>query len=152
MHGFLGTAASFGSDLNLIAQVLMGVLLVIGALLARAKHFRAHAACMTGVLLLNLVMVLLVMWRPFQEVVLGGMATHFGSRYERIAAIQGVLGLFAEVFGCYILPVAGTNAIPERWRFRRWKLWMRIELLAWWIVLLAGITTYLTWYGPLPHH
>src|SRR5215469_145722 len=113
MHGFLRTAASFGSDLNLIVQVLMGVLLVIGALLARAKHFRAHAACMTGVLLLNLVMILVVMWAPFQEVVLGGIATHFGSRYERIAAIHGVLGLFAEVFGCYILSVAATTRFQK---------------------------------------
>jgi len=43
--------------------------------------------------------------------------------------------------------VAGTDMIPERWRFQRWKLWMRIEFVGWWIVWLAGLATYLNWYG-----
>jgi uncharacterized membrane protein YozB (DUF420 family) len=60
---------------------------------------------------------------------------------------HGVLGAVAEVLGLYILLVAGTNILPLSWRFQRWKLWMRIELALWWVVLLSGIGTYYTWYA-----
>ena len=56
------------------------------------------------------------------------------------------LGAAAEALGIYIVLVAGTNVVPERFRFRRYKLWMRTELLLWWSVLLLGITTYYVWY------
>jgi hypothetical protein len=81
------------------------------------------------------------------QLVLPGVVKHFGRRYQTIAAAHGFLGAFAELFGLYIPTVAGTDIVPERWRFRRWKLRMRIELGAWWIVWLAGLATYLTWYG-----
>jgi hypothetical protein len=45
--------------------------------------------------------------------------------------------------------VAGTNVVPEALRFRRWKLWMRVELLLWIAVLAGGIGTYIVWYTPL---
>lgn len=37
MRGFLGTHAGFGADLNLVIQVAMGVALIAGMFLARAK-------------------------------------------------------------------------------------------------------------------
>jgi uncharacterized membrane protein YozB (DUF420 family) len=148
MPGFLGTAASFRVDLNLTLQILMGISLLTGAVLARAKHFRAHGACMTSVLLLNLVMVLGVMWPSFEELVLPGIVRHFGKTHVMIAATHGLLGILAEAFGLYMVVMAGTNKIPEKWRLRRWKVWMRIEFAAWWVVLLTGIATYIAWYGP----
>jgi uncharacterized membrane protein YozB (DUF420 family) len=65
---------------------------------------------------------------------------------------HGVLGALAEVLGLYILLVAGTNILPHSWRFRRWKLWMRIELVLWWVVLLSGIGTYYIWYAAPRSH
>ncbi len=57
-----------------------------------------------------------------------------------------IAGASAEVLGIYVLLVAGTNWIPERFRFRRYKLWMRAELILWWAVVLAGVATYYTWW------
>ncbi len=62
MKGFLGTGATFGADLNLVVQFIMGVALAIGAVLAKRKRYRAHGICQTTVLLLNLLMIGLVMW------------------------------------------------------------------------------------------
>ena len=42
-----------------------------------------------------------------------------------------VLGTVAEILGRYILLVAGTRILHQAWRFRRWKLWMRIERGLW---------------------
>ena len=60
MKGFLGTGATFEADLNLVVQLIMGVALLAGALLARHKRYRAHGICQTTVLLLNLLMIGLV--------------------------------------------------------------------------------------------
>ena len=38
MKGFLGTGAPFGADLNLVVQLIMGVALIAGALLAKQKR------------------------------------------------------------------------------------------------------------------
>jgi Ca2+/H+ antiporter len=59
--GFLGTGATFGADINLVVQLIMGLALVTGALLAKHKRYRAHGVCQTTVLLLNLLMIGLVM-------------------------------------------------------------------------------------------
>jgi uncharacterized membrane protein YozB (DUF420 family) len=150
MRGFLGTPASFSADLNLIVQITMGIALLAGALLARSKRYSAHGACMTAVLLLNLVMIALVMWPSFHELVLPKIPARLARRYYAVATVHGVLGAATELFGLYILLVAGTEALPQRWRFQRWKLWMRIELASWWVVLLSGIGTYFLWYGA-PH-
>ncbi len=48
--GFLGTGATFGADLNLVVQLIMGVALIAGTLLAKQKRYRAHGICQTTVL------------------------------------------------------------------------------------------------------
>jgi uncharacterized membrane protein YozB (DUF420 family) len=146
MNGFLGTAASFGADVNLVVQVVMGVALLAGAFLARAKRYKAHGITMTAVLLLNLVAIGAVMWPSFGHLVLPRMLNHRNKRFYEVAAIHGVLGAAAELLGLNILLVAGTNILPAAWRIKRWKLWMRVELSLWMAVLLAGIGTYLVWY------
>lgn len=149
MKGFLGTSAGFGADLNLTIQLIMGLALIAGALLARAKRYATHGACMTAVLLLNLVPITAVMRPSFDELVLPRLAGHLHKRYYAVAAVHGVLGSAAELLGLYVLLVAGTNLLPETWRFKRWKVWMRLEFALWMAVLFSGIGTYIVWYTPL---
>ena len=146
MKGFLGTQAGFGADLNLLIQIGMGFALVVGAFLARSKRYAAHGLCQATVLILNLVLIFSVMWPSFHLQVLPRLPKHFGKRYYVVATIHGVLGAVAELLGLYIILVAGTNILPQAWRVRRWKLWMRIELALWLIVLLTGVGTYVIWY------
>jgi uncharacterized membrane protein YozB (DUF420 family) len=147
MKGFLGTQAGFGADLNLLIQVAMGIALIVGAFLARRKRYSAHGVCQATVLALNLVLISSVMWPAFQLQVLPVLPKHLGKRYYAIATIHGVLGAMAELLGLYIVLVAGTKLLPQKWRFRRWKLWMRIELALWLFVLLTGVGTYFIWYA-----
>ena len=152
MKGFLGTWASFGADVNLLVQLAMGIALLAGAFLARAKRYTAHGICQALVLLLNLPMIALVMWPSFHQRVLPRLATRFAKRNYAIATAHGALGALAEVLGLYILLVAGTNVLPVTWRVQRWKLWMRIELVLWWVVLLLGFGTYYIWYAAPSSH
>jgi len=66
--------------------------------------------------------------------------------YFAVATIHALLGLTAELLGIYIVIVAGTRALPQRLRFKDWKLWMRTELMLWSIVVLTGLGTYYAWY------
>jgi uncharacterized membrane protein YozB (DUF420 family) len=145
VEGFL-THAGYGSDLNLAIQIAMGVALLFGAFLARKKHFVAHGICQTVVLVLNLVMICFLMWPSFHSHVLPRLPKRIGKRFYAVATIHGIFGAMAEFLGLYIVLVAGTKILPETWRFKHWKLWMRIELALWWVVLLMGVATYWVWY------
>jgi uncharacterized membrane protein YozB (DUF420 family) len=152
VKGFLGTWASFSADLNLLVQIAMGLALLAGAFLAREKRYAAHGVCQTIVLILNLPMIALVMWPSLDARVLPRLSGHFARPHYALAMAHGALGALAEVLGLYILLVAGTNIVPRAWSFRRWKLWMRIELALWWVVLLLGIGTYYIWYAAPQSH
>jgi uncharacterized membrane protein YozB (DUF420 family) len=146
MKGFLGTQASFATDLNLVIQLVMGIALVAGTFLARAKRYKVHGACQATVLILNLVMIAVVMWPAFFALVTPRIPARLLRRSVAIPALHGILGAIAEMLGLYIVLVAGTNVIPKAWRFTRWKLWMRSEMALWGVVLIIGFGTYYVWY------
>ena len=146
----LGTGAPVAADVNLILQIAMGAALFAGAVLARMKRFTAHAVCQTLVLLINAVAIAWMMWPSFQRTVLPRVHSRWYLAYYLWPIVHGTLGAFAEAFGIYIALVAGTNLLPAKLKFRRWKFWMRFELALWWLVLLAGIGTYLYWYTAIP--
>jgi len=146
MSGFLGTGATFGADLNLVVQLIMGAALITGARLAKQRRYKAHGICQTTVLLLNLFMIGLVMGPSFQQQVKPALSKVLHRWYYEAAAIHAVLGIAAELLGLYIVIVAGTNVLPEWLRFTHWKWWMRTELLLWAIVLVSGVGTYCAWY------
>jgi uncharacterized membrane protein YozB (DUF420 family) len=152
VKGFFGTWASFNADLNLLVQIAMGIALLAGAFLARTKRYSAHGVCQAVVLIVNLPMIALVMWPSLHVRVLPQLSRHIEKRYYAVAMVHGVLGALAEVLGLYILLAAGTKILPHAWRFQRWKLWMRIELALWWVVLLSGIGTYYIWYAAPRSH
>ena len=134
------------ADVNLVVQVGMAVALLVGAVFARRKCYRAHAITQTSVLLLNLVMIATVMWPSTQQQVLPAFPDVLDRWYFAAPSLHGVLGIVAEVLGLYIAMVAGTGWLPERLRFRNWKRWMRIELVLWWVTLGSGVGTYYVWY------
>ena len=146
MNGFLGTGATFAADLNLVVQFIMGTALIAGSVLAKRKRYRAHGICQTTVLLSNLLMIGLVMWPSFQQQVKPAMSKVLHKWYFEVALVHAVFGIMAEMLGLYIVLVASTNILPQWLRFRRWKVWMRTEMVLWTIVLLGGLATYCAWY------
>lgn len=146
MRGFLGTGATFAADLNLLLQVAMGVALIVGAILARKRHYVAHGTCQTAVMVLNLVTIVAIMGPSFRAQVIPRLPAGLGRRYFAVASGHAFLGVLAEALGLYIVLVAGTKIVPRWMRFTNWKRWMRIELGLWWVVVLTGIWTYAWWY------
>ena len=147
--GFLGTAAPRAADIVLLLEMGMGVGLLAGALFARARWYRLHAACQSVIVLLNLTLIVLAMSPTFHSRVLPKLPGRIGKPYYALAAMHAAVGGIAEIAGLYILVAAGTNLLPTKFRITRYKLWMRSVLLIWWIVLLLGIATYARWYMTL---
>jgi uncharacterized membrane protein YozB (DUF420 family) len=146
INGFLGTGATFKADLNLVVQLMMGVALIAGSLLARRQRYTAHGICQTTVLLSNLLMIGLVMWPSFQQQVRPALPKVLHKWYYAAATIHALLGVMAELLGLYIVIVAGTNILPQRLHFKNWKRWMRAELTLWSVVVLTGVGAYYAWY------
>lgn len=146
IKGFLGTGAPFGADVNLVMQVVMGIALMGGVILAKQKRYTAHGICQTTVLLLNLGMIGLVMWPSFEGQVKPALPRVFQRWYYAAAAVHALLGIMAELLGLYIVLVAGTRILPRRLMFTDWKRWMRTELMLWSLVVFTGMGTYYAWY------
>jgi uncharacterized membrane protein YozB (DUF420 family) len=147
-EGFLGTAAPRYADLVLLLESGMGLALLIGAVLARRRKFRAHAWCQSAVVLLNLAIVLLVMVPSFHANVDPHVPAKLGKAYYGLPTAHAALGSVIEIAALYIVLVAGTNIVPRRFRITNFKLWMRIVLVLWWLVLALGMATYVRWYVP----
>jgi uncharacterized membrane protein YozB (DUF420 family) len=150
MNGFLSTGASLKANFNLGSQLAMGAALIGGALLARAKRYTAHGICQSAVLLLNLIMIAVVMWPSFYGQVLPVLPRHLADRYYGAATAHSILGAIAELLGLYIVLAVGTDILPSRLRISRLRLWMRIELVLWWVVIVTGVLTYYVWYAEAP--
>jgi uncharacterized membrane protein YozB (DUF420 family) len=108
-EGFLGTAAPRYADLVLLLEIGMGLALVLGAVLARKRKFRAHAWCQSTVVLLNLAIVVLLMVPSFHVNVSPNIPAKLGKAYYRLPTTHAALGSISEIAALYILLVAGTN-------------------------------------------
>ena len=131
--------APFYANLTLLLEMAMGVGLLIGARLARPRHFHAHA---------NLAMIIFTMIPSFRVHVSPKLPRKLGKAYYGLASAHAALGTITEIAGLYILLVAGTSVVPERFRITNYKVWMRTVLVLWWLVLLLGLATYARWYVP----
>jgi len=147
-EGFLGTAASGAADLILLLEIAMGVGLVIGACLARAKRFREHAWCQAVIVILNAVLIAMTMIPAFRVQVLPRIPEKLGRGFYSLATTHAVFGTFTELMGLYVLLAAGTRVLPQKLRLSRYKAWMQTVLVLWWLALILGMATYARWYVP----
>ena len=139
MHEIFRTGAGLKANLNLVSQLAMGVALIGGGLLARAKRYTAHGICQASVLILNLTTIAFVMWPSFHGQVMPALPKHLTDPYYGVATAHGILGAIAELLGLYIVLAAGTGYVPLSLRISRWKQWMRFDIVLWWVVIVKGV-------------
>jgi uncharacterized membrane protein YozB (DUF420 family) len=150
-QGFLGTGAPLRADVTLAIEIAMGVTLVLGMLLARRQRYRAHAWRQSAVVVLNLIVIAQLMAPSFRSQVGPKIPARLARPYYAVATGHATIGCIAELLGVYIILAAGTKILPESLRFVRYKLWMRIALVIWWLALFLGLATYARWYV-MPKH
>ena len=139
-------AAPGAADLALLIEIMMGVALFAGAVLARRGRYRAHAWCQSTVVLLNLVAIGFAMAPSFYVQVAPKIPRAIRKPYYAIAAGHAVLGALAELVGLYVIVAAGTNILPRCLHLRNYRAWMRATFILWWVVLLLGVAIFVRWY------
>ena len=140
------SAAPVSADVVLLVEAVMGMALLAGAVLARRRHYRAHAWCQSAVVPLNLVVIGSAMVPSFYIQLAPKIPQAMRKSYYAIAAGHAALGVIAELAGLYLILAAGTNILPKFLVLKNYRFWMRATLLLWWVVLLLGVATYLRWY------
>lgn len=139
-------SAPFTSDLVAFVEIGIAALLLVGALLVRAGHVRAHMYLQSTVILVNIPIVLTWMVPEYLLYVLPGLPGEIGMPFYWVPTVMLFSGAIAEGLGVYIILVAATPVLPARYRFRNYKRWMRAELALWWSVVGFGLLTYYIWY------
>lgn len=142
MEGFLGTSASFSSDLTLILTWVFGIVVIIGAINARRRRFSGHCPLMATGALLNWLPVLVVMTPMWLSVVGGepGIPTG-GVKLTPVA--HGALGAVTQLLMTYtVTRMYWLENLPPHE-----PIWlMRITLVMWLLTLIGGTFVYVALY------
>lgn len=138
MNGFLGTTASFWSDLSLVLILLFGGMAVYGGIRARQKRFSAHCPMMAVAALLNWVPVLVVMVPGWIGVVSDPGMLESGP-LAMTAVFHGLLGGFTQVLMTYtVVRMYWFKQIPPKK-----PIWlMRSTLGLWMLTIIGGVVVY----------
>jgi len=124
-------------DLNLILQLIIFVLFLIGIYYIKAerKSLKRHRLLMGTVVVLNAVSILLVMGRSFITS-LGLLTTRPYQFGPFITWMHAVVGACAEISGAAFLRKHPPNV----------RLKMRVTTILWTVALLFGIVFYVYYY------
>lgn len=148
--GFLGTHANFAADATLVAMVIIGILLTIGFVLARKKHYLAHRWMQTTAASANLVLVLWMMILPFRDFVVRDAGGPRPSYFYVITVLHAILGLSAVLLGIFVV-LRANGLMIKPLRFNNYKVFMRISYVLYIVTILLGVVVYLVWFTSIPN-
>jgi plastocyanin/uncharacterized membrane protein YozB (DUF420 family) len=142
--GFLGTGATLGADIALVAQILFYMILLLGIGAQLLRRYKWHDRFQTPVVVLNLFFIIFIMVVSFAEArVLQTLPRRPGDPYYLTVAIHGCLGTVTQLLAIYCL-LAGFKILPRRIGLLKW--FMRATFALWTFTLLFGLGTYYVWY------
>jgi uncharacterized membrane protein YozB (DUF420 family) len=139
MNGFLGTEASFLSDISLVSTILLGLVAAFGGKQAKRKKFSTHCPVMTTAAMLNWLPVLVVMIPSWLGVVQGTEQLASGL-FANVPVFHGILGGFTQLLMTYtVTRMYWIESLPPQK-----PIWlMRTTIFLWILTVLGGIGVYL---------
>lgn len=156
MQSIFSTApdASLRSDLTLLAYIFILLpLMLVGFAYARRKMYMPHHKyVMTGITLLNWVLIILVMVVSYGVNVAPYYVNGTSDQTHLLATVHLIPGLIAQILATYLVILMWTEktrfekVLP--YRVRKIKPYMRATLALWLITVVLGIITYVVWYEP----
>jgi uncharacterized membrane protein YozB (DUF420 family) len=144
LTGIFGTGAVLQTDINLILQIVMFLIIVIGLVYKNKRKFKIHGGIMGIAVILHILSFLLVMGPSLYENYdffttdtseLGVQTTWIHAVPGAIAMIMGII-----LVGAWALRPSNIAACS------RMKRLMDITTLLWLISLIFGIATYMVFY------
>jgi putative membrane protein len=139
--GFLGTRATFRSDVTLLLMLLSAVLLTIGWRLAVRKRYEAHRRVQTVAVTLNTLVILASMIPSFVVSILPGIPRKLGEGSYGITTMHALFGSVVMLFGIFVV-LRGYNLVPKALRFNNYKLVMRTSYALYMLTTLMGVALY----------
>jgi uncharacterized membrane protein YozB (DUF420 family) len=141
--GFLGTQAGIPADLNLVLQIAMLCVLLIGRSRAKGKNFSQHGRYMAVAVVLNAASLATIML-PSLLLGLGFVATYPANPISIITILHAGMGTVAEFLGIYlVLKWRFNKAIVECMKNKRL---MKPTLALWATTAILGVLFYLELY------
>ena len=144
MTGIFGTGAVLQTDVNLILQIVMFLIIVIGLVYKNKRKFKIHGGIMGIAVILHVISLLLVMGPSFSEgyEYFTTATSDVGVQTTWIHAVPGAIAMIMGIIlvGAWALRPSNIAACSRRKRL------MDITVLLWLISLMFGITTYLVFY------
>lgn len=138
MSGIFGTKASLASDLSLLLQLVILVILIVGVKFGKektAKSLKRHGTIMTIVVVLNAIGILLVMLPSFVTN-LSAVLNEPSTVGSPLTSIHVFFGILAEGLGITFVFKKFGNV----------RMWMRLTVAFWLIAIISGISFYLRYY------
>jgi len=144
LTGIFGTGAVLQTDINLILQIVMFLIIVIGLVYKNKRKFKIHGGLMGIAVILHVLSFLLVMGRSFSEGYdfFTTATSELGVQTTWIHAVPGAIAMIMGIVlvGAWALRSSNIAAC------RRRKRLMDITVLLWLVSLIFGITTYIVFY------
>ena len=144
MTGIFGTGAVLQTDINLILQIVMFLIIVIGLVYKNKRKFKIHGGIMGIAVILHILSLLLVMGPSFSENY-DFFTTGTSELGVQTTWVHAVPGAIAMIMGI-ILVVAWALRPSNIAACSRRKRIMDITTLLWLVSLVFGITTYIVFY------
>ncbi|UCC58196.1 MAG: DUF420 domain-containing protein [Candidatus Bathyarchaeum sp.] len=144
MTGILGTNAHLGADINLILQIIMFLLLIIGLIYKKKRKFRIHGSIMAIAVILHVITFLTVMVPPFLEGFNYFITTTSDFRVQMTLA-HAIPGAIAMILGIVLVEMWAIRPSNIATCSKRKRL-MDVTALLWLVSLIFGIATYFAYY------
>jgi uncharacterized membrane protein YozB (DUF420 family) len=132
--------------------VVLVPLMLLGFYFARRKmFFPHHKMVMTGVVILNWILIFAVMAGSFRSGVMPGLPGSLSDIRILLPTIHLLTGAIAQLSATYLVILMWTERTPYEklvpFRIKKIKTPMRVTLSLWLITVLLGFGIYGTWYG-----
>jgi uncharacterized membrane protein YozB (DUF420 family) len=138
MASLLGTRASIVFDLNLLLQIIILIVLLLGVKFGREKtssSLKRHGNIMTIAVILNAASILLIMGPS--------LVINFGAVLAELSEIGFPLTLLHHSFGI-IAEILGVILVFKK--FGNIRMWMRFTAAVWLVSVVLGIAFYVLYY------
>jgi len=144
LTGIFGTGALLQTDINLILQIVMFLIIIIGLVYKNKMKFKIHGGLMGIAVILHVLSLLVVMGPSFFE-----GYEHFTTATSDLGVqttwIHAIPGAIAMIMGTFLVVAWALRPSNIAACSRRKRL-MDITTLLWLVSLTFGIATYLVFY------
>jgi len=125
--------------------LISSTLFTIGWQLAVHKHYDIHRWVQTSAAIINASVVLVVMVGSFLGFTLPKISSHFVEPPIWIATVHACIGIVTFLFGMFVV-LRANKLVPQAWRFKNYKLFMRTAYSLYMITTLVGVAVYVVTY------